>query len=89
MSDEPNPELHPALRQAIGIVLGGLALYALASVVLGLPPASQVNAWLTDMGVNSLRMRFVGVFVWVGLGLLAILVPLALVVNGVRALRKR
>ena len=87
MSEEAPPELPPALRTAIAVVLGGLALYALASVALGLPPAPKVDAWLADMGVASLRMRLVGVFVVEGLLVLAVLVPLAVGVNVARALR--
>lgn len=80
------PSLPNWATRAIVIVLGTMATWSAAATFLGVTPGPTVAAWLADtLGVSSARAVFAGVFTGLGLAALAVLVPLAIVVNLIRA----
>lgn len=88
----PDPAALAALtakiRVAVPAVLLPMAGWGVIAGFTGLWPAPDVAAFLlATLGFSTLKGVIVGSICYLGLGVLAVLVPLAIVVNVVRALR--
>lgn len=92
MTAEPDPAALAALtariRVAVPAVLLPMAGWGAVAGFTGLWPAPDVDAFLlATLGFSTLKGVIVGSICYLGLGVLAVLVPLAIVVNVARALR--
>lgn len=87
----PVPVLDPValarVRRIIVAVAVAMAIWSVLGAFFGIWPGDAVATSLAGYGVNSLRAVLVGTFVVIGLGVLAVLLPLVLVVNAWRNVR--
>jgi hypothetical protein len=80
--------LRERLRIAVPAVILPIAIWSALAGFVGLWPGPQVEATLLDwFGFVTMRAVITGTFVLLGLGMIAALLPLVIVVNVLRKIR--
>ena len=76
------------LRIAVPAVFLPMVIWSVFAALFGVWPGSVVEHFLMGwIGFTTFRTLFTGTFVLLGLGVLAVLLPLVIVVNVVRKMR--